>query len=111
MRPGRRAEGNRKACLFLQARREPVGGADDEHRRGLVLPPPVAQPPANAALLMLSPPASKITLIAPSGMRLATAIDSSSMRRAASSARLSLISTISTALKPALRPASAARLR
>ena len=45
MRPGRRAEGNRKACLFLQARREPVGGADDEHRRGLVLPPPVAQPP------------------------------------------------------------------
>jgi hypothetical protein len=30
------------------------------------------------------------------------------MRRAASPARLSLISTISTALRPALRPASAA---
>ena len=48
---------------------------------------------------MLSPRSSRITVTARSGMTLAMAIDSSSMRRAASPARLSLISTMSKALQ------------
>ena len=48
---------------------------------------------------MLSPRSSRITVTARSGMILAMAIDSSSMRRAASPARLSLISTMSKALQ------------
>src|SRR5262245_23825159 len=43
MRPGRRAEGNGKACFLPQAGREPVGSADDEYDRRLVLLPPALQ--------------------------------------------------------------------
>src|SRR5215470_7955332 len=67
--------------------------------------------PAKAPLLRLSPRSSIMTLTARSGMTLAMAIDSSSMRRAVSPARLSLISTMSKEFRPTLRPASAARLR
>src|SRR5262249_50913188 len=44
MRPCRAPEGNGKACLFTQAGCEPVGSADDEYDRGLVLSLPVLQP-------------------------------------------------------------------
>src|SRR5271169_5642099 len=66
---------------------------------------------ARLALSRLSPWASSSTTAAPCGMTLASAIDSSSMRLAASSARLSRISMISTLRRPRLRPVCAARLR
>src|SRR5207249_8159305 len=43
MRPSRRAEGDGKARFFPQARRQSVGGADNEHDRGFALPSPFLQ--------------------------------------------------------------------
>src|SRR5664279_3012140 len=78
---------------------------------GRSLPRHFASRAARLALLRFSPWASSNTTAAPCGMMLASAIDSSSMRLPASSARLSLISTISTSRTPRLRPVCAARLR
>src|SRR5665213_412732 len=71
----------------------------------------LAKWPARLALSRFSPWPSSSTAVAPCGMTLASAIDSSSMRLPASSARLSLISMISTSRTPRLRPVCAARLR
>src|SRR5262249_54552635 len=43
MRPGRLTKSNGKACLLTQAGCQPVGSADDEYDRGLVLLPPALQ--------------------------------------------------------------------
>ena len=110
MRPG----GAPKASLSL-ARSRRLAPAR-RRRRSQSRPPgglPRATPaaaPASAALSRFSPRSSRMTTMAPSGMTLAIAIDSSTRRRSASWARLSRISTISISRRPSARPVASRAL-
>src|SRR5579862_245330 len=82
--------------------KQTAGRSSARHSRNVV---------ASVALSSEVPRSSRMTTMARSGITLAMAMDSSTLRRSASAARLSRISTISMSRRPNARPTFSARLQ